>query len=89
MDSEPGLIPEPAVTDLAASQRFWCELLGFRARYARPDEGFAYLVLGGAHLMLDQVGLGRTWITAALEAPLGRGINFQLAVPASSPCRDG
>ena len=85
MGDEPGLVPELAVTDLAASQRFWCDLLGFRVRYARPDEGFAYLVLGGAHLMLDQAGLGRTWVTGALQAPLGRGINFQLAVPSVEP----
>lgn len=26
--------------------------------------------------MLDQAGAGRTRITAALEAPLGRGVNF-------------
>jgi catechol 2,3-dioxygenase-like lactoylglutathione lyase family enzyme len=64
-----------------ASQRFWCDLLGFREKHARLDEGFAYLVLDDAHLMLDQASVGRTWITAALEAPLGRGVNFQLAVP--------
>lgn len=85
MDREPGLVPELCVTDLATSQRFWCDLLGFTVKYARPNEGFAYLVLGEAHLMLDQAGVGRTWITAALEAPLGRGVNFQLAVPDLEP----
>lgn len=50
-------------------------------KYARLNEGFAYLALGEAHLMLDQAGVGRTWIAAALEAPLGRGVDFQLAVP--------
>jgi catechol 2,3-dioxygenase-like lactoylglutathione lyase family enzyme len=73
------------VTDLATSQRFWCDLLGFTVKYARLNEGFAYLVLGEAHLMRDQAGAGRTWITAALEAPLGRGVNFQLAVPDLEP----
>jgi len=77
----PGLVPELSVTDLATSQQFWCDLLGFRTKYARLDEGFAYLVLDESHLMLDQAGAGRTWITAAMEAPLGRGVNFQLAVP--------
>ncbi|MDR3034784.1 MAG: VOC family protein [Kitasatospora sp.] len=85
MAREPGLVPELSVTDLATSQRFWCDLLGFVVKYARLDEGFAYLVLGEAHLMLDQAGLGRTWITAALKAPLGRGVNFQLAVPDLEP----
>ena len=73
MDWEPGLVPELCVTDLATSHRFWCDLLGFREKYTRLNEGFAYLVLGEAHLMLDQTGIGRTWITAALEAPLGPG----------------
>ncbi len=82
---EPGLVPELSVTDLTASRRFWCDLVGFTVRYERPEEGFAYLVLGQAHLMLDQAGVGRTWVTARLEAPLGRGINFQLSVPSVEP----
>jgi catechol 2,3-dioxygenase-like lactoylglutathione lyase family enzyme len=85
VDWEPGLIPELCVTDLAASRRFWCELLGFTVKYARPEEGFAYLVLGRAHLMLDQAGVGRTWNTAALEPPLGRGVNFQFSVTSIEP----
>ena len=31
--------------------------------------------------MLEQAGVGRNWVTAPLEAPLGRGINFQISVP--------
>ncbi|MDR0343201.1 MAG: VOC family protein [Nocardiopsaceae bacterium] len=76
------------MTDLAASQRFWCGLLGFSEKYTRLNEGFAYLVLDKAHLMLDQAGIGRTWITAALETPLGRGVNFQLSVPSIEPVLD-
>jgi catechol 2,3-dioxygenase-like lactoylglutathione lyase family enzyme len=82
---EPGLVPELSVTDLTASRRFWCDLVGFTVEYERPEEGFAYLVLGQAHLMLDQAGVGRTWATARLETPLGRGINFQLSVPSIEP----
>ncbi|HET6187276.1 MAG TPA: VOC family protein [Trebonia sp.] len=85
MDEEPGLVPELAVTDLAASLRFWSDLLGFGVRNARPEEGFAYLVLGRSHLMLDQAGVGRTWVTAPFEPPLGRGVNLQLAVPSLGP----
>jgi catechol 2,3-dioxygenase-like lactoylglutathione lyase family enzyme len=88
MDEEPGLVPELSVTDLVTSKRFWCDLLGFREKYTRLSEGFAYLILDKAHLMLDQAGIGRTWITAALEAPLGRGVNFQLAVPSIEPVLD-
>ena len=52
MSSEPGLVPELAVTDYEASKRFWCDLVGFSLRYERPEEGFGYLVLGSAHLAL-------------------------------------
>ena len=80
MSSEPGLVPELAVTDYEASKRFWCDLIGFSVRYERPEEGFGYLVLGSAHLMLDQINQGRTWATGTLEAPLGRGINLEIQV---------
>lgn len=78
---DPALVPELLVTDLDASLRFWVGLCGFTVRYARPEEGFAYLVLGAAHVMLDQSGTGRDWITGPLDPPRGRGINFQISVP--------
>jgi catechol 2,3-dioxygenase-like lactoylglutathione lyase family enzyme len=87
VDWDPGLVPELCVTDLTASRQFWCDLVGFTVKYARPEEGFAYLVLGQAHLMLDQAGVGRTWATGRLETPLGRGINFQLSVPSIEPVK--
>ena len=80
MTCEPGLVPELSVTDYEASRHFWCDLIGFSLRYERPEEGFGYLVLGSAHLMLDQINRGRTWATGALEPPLGRGINFEVQV---------
>ena len=80
MTSEPGLVPELSVTDYEASRHFWCDLVGFSLRYERLEEGFGYLVLGNAHLMLDQINRGRTWETGALEPPLGRGINFEVQV---------
>ena len=80
MSNEPGLVPELSVTDYEASRRFWCDLVGFSLRYERPEEGFGYLVLGNAHLMLDQIDRGRTWATGPLEFPLGRGINLEVQV---------
>lgn len=80
MTCEPGLVPELSVTDYEASRHFWCDLVGFSLRYERLEEGFGYLVLGNAHLMLDQINRGRTWETGALEPPLGRGINFEVQV---------
>lgn len=80
---EPALVPELLVADLDRSLAFWCGLCGFTISYARPEECFAYVVLGSAHLMLEQAGVGRNWVTGPLDAPLGRGVNFQVSVPDS------
>jgi catechol 2,3-dioxygenase-like lactoylglutathione lyase family enzyme len=77
---ENALVPELSVRDLEASLRFYCDLLGFAVVYARLEEGFAFLERDGCQLMLDQIGLGRTWQTGPLEPPLGRGINLQLRI---------
>lgn len=81
----PRLVPELAVTDALASIRFWRDVLGFRVLYERPDEGFASMERDGVEIMLDQIGGGAPerrgiWDTGPLERPLGRGINFELAV---------
>lgn len=60
---EPDLVPELAVTDLERSMAFWCGVIGFDVRYERPEDRFAYLTLGRAHVMLDQISIGRTWAT--------------------------
>jgi catechol 2,3-dioxygenase-like lactoylglutathione lyase family enzyme len=78
-------VPELLITDLAASLNFWVTLCGFEILYDRPNEGFAYLHSGTAHIMLEQIGVGRNWIPGTLEKPLGRGVNFQVAVPAIMP----
>ncbi|PPF52811.1 bleomycin resistance family protein [Clavibacter michiganensis] len=78
--AEPDLVPELLVTDLAASLAFWRDLCGFAVVYDRPAEGFAYIARGGAHLMLEQSGIIRNWVTGPLERPFGRGINLQVAV---------
>jgi catechol 2,3-dioxygenase-like lactoylglutathione lyase family enzyme len=80
-DLEPALVPELLVADLSRSLSFWVGLCGFSVRYSRPEEGFAYIARGTAHVMLEQIGVGRNWVTGALESPLGRGINFQVSVP--------
>lgn len=80
-ESDPLLVPELLVSDVRQSIEFWCGLCGFEIDYERPEEGFAYISLGAAHIMLEQQGMGRNWITGPLERPLGRGINFQITVP--------
>ncbi|WP_427896098.1 bleomycin resistance protein [Kribbella sp. GL6] len=80
---DPALVPELLVESVAQSIEFWCGVCGFETRYERP--GFAYVVLGDAHVMLEQAGVDRNWVTAPLERPLGRGINLQIAVPSIVP----
>lgn len=77
------LVPELAVSDWQTSRAFYCDLVGFEVAYERPEEGFSYLVLGDAQLMIDQIGIGRTFDIdeAPLERPFGRGLNLQIRVP--------
>ena len=79
------LVPELLVADIDKSLRFWRDVCGFTVLFDRPDEGFAYLDLDGAQIMLDEIGQTRDWMTGPLEPPLGRGVNFQVSVPAIEP----
>lgn len=75
------LVPELDVADLKASLNVYVRIFGFRVLAERPEEGFAYLDLEGAHLMLEEVsGPGRRFRTAPLERPYGRGVNLQIRV---------
>lgn len=72
------MVPELLVSDLGASLRFWCGLCGFAVAYERPEDRFAYLDCTGQQVMLEEVmASGRRWVTAPLEQPFGRGINFK------------
>lgn len=75
------LVPELAITDYPQTLHFYTEILGFKIEYKREEEGFAYLSLGESQIMIDQIGVTRTWMTGELEYPLGRGINLQIEVP--------
>ncbi len=79
------LVPELLVTDIERSLRFWRDLCGFAVLFDRPDEGFAYLDRDGAQIMLDERTRTRNWETGPMEVPFGRGINFQINVPAIEP----
>ena len=54
--------------------------MGFSVVYERPEAGFAFIALGNAQIMLDEIGIGRTWRTGKLVPPLGRGVNLQIEV---------
>jgi len=83
----PSLVPELAVSDWRRSLAFYRDVLGFEQRYQRAEEGFAYLALGEAELMIDQIGLGRTFDDgyAPKTYPFGRGLNLQIRVPSLAP----
>jgi catechol 2,3-dioxygenase-like lactoylglutathione lyase family enzyme len=78
------LIPELCCTNIKASLSFYLETLGFRIQYQRDEEGFAMIEREGSCIMLDEVGQNsgietkRTWISAPMELPFGRGINLQI-----------
>ncbi|MHB1100560.1 MAG: bleomycin resistance protein [Burkholderiales bacterium] len=84
------VIPEFAVTNCAASLRFYCDVLGFEVAYERPEEGFAFITFGEAQLMIDQIDKGRNFEIedAPLEYPYGRGLNVQIRVDAVVPLVD-
>ena len=75
----PRLVPELYCSDLEQSLSFYVDLLGFTVQFMRPEERFAYLDREGAEIMLEQ-STGRTFLTAELERPYGRGVNFQIEV---------
>jgi catechol 2,3-dioxygenase-like lactoylglutathione lyase family enzyme len=77
------LVPELDVTDLNVSARFWCDVLGFRIAYQRPESLFMYVEFQGAQVMLMQHN--GSWETGALERPFGRGINLQIIVDDVGP----
>jgi len=79
------LVPELLVTDIRVSLNFWCGLCGFSIAFERLYEGFAFLDLEGAQVMLEEHGRNRNWITAPLAVPFGRGINFEISIRSIDP----
>ena len=76
------LVPELSIRDLDASLAFYRDLLGFSVRFSRPEDGFAYLELGRAQIMLEQLpdDMRPAWLTGELQVPFGRGLNLQIEV---------
>jgi len=81
------LVPELICSDIARSVGFYREVLGFRIRFERPEDRFAYLELGQAQLMLEQQG-PQSWLTGPMARPFGRGINLQIEVDSLEPILD-
>jgi catechol 2,3-dioxygenase-like lactoylglutathione lyase family enzyme len=79
------LVPELSITNFEKSLYFYTQILGFSVAYQRPEEGFAFLTLGNAQIMIDEIGKSRTWATGELDFPLGRGMNLQIEVKSVEP----
>ena len=74
------VIPEFVVSDLEQSRSFYCDLLGFRIEYERPEENFLFLSLEDCQLMLEE---GSTEELAQLTYPSGAVSIFPLALKMS------
>lgn len=73
------LVPELLVRDHARSLAFYVGTLGFRRLYGRDEEGFSFLDMGGAQVMIEEMSPERrNWVAGPLEAPFGRGMNLQI-----------
>ena len=81
------LVPELLVSDFTRSFIFYTQIIGFKKLYERSEEGFAYLDLDGAQIMIDQRQAGdpRDWVAAETAYPYGRGMNLEISVVAVEP----
>ena len=72
------LIPELSVFDILQTKNFY-EELGFKIEYERREEKFVFMSFQDSQFMFEQIHDGG-WNTGELTYPLGRGINFSIAV---------
>lgn len=72
------LIPELSVFSIDQTKDFYTDL-GFRIEYERPDDKFIFMSFQESQFMFEQIHEDG-WNTGELLYPLGRGINFSIAV---------
>ena len=72
------LIPELSVLDILQTKNFY-EELGFKIEYERQEEKFVFMSFQDSQFMFEQIH-DEGWNTGELIYPLGRGINFSIAV---------
>ena len=72
------LIPELSVFDILQTKNFY-EELGFKIEYERREEKFVFMSFQDSQFMFEQIH-DDGWSTGELIYPLGRGINFSIAV---------
>lgn len=72
------MIPELSVFDIEQTKRFYNDL-GFKIEYERPEEKFVFMSFQDSQFMFEQIH-DNGWNVSELTYPLGRGINFSIAV---------
>ena len=72
------MIPELSVFDIEQTKRFYNDL-GFKIEYERPEEKFVFMSFLDSQFMFEQIH-DNGWNIGELIYPLGRGINFSIAV---------
>ena len=72
------MIPELSVFDIEQTKRFYNDL-GFKIEYERPEEKFVFMSFQDSQFMFEQIH-DNGWNIDELIYPLGRGINFSIAV---------
>ena len=72
------MIPELSVFDIEQTKRFYNDL-GFKTEYERPEEKFVFMSFQDSQFMFEQIH-DNGWNIGELIYPLGRGINFSIAV---------
>ena len=72
------LIPELSVFDILQTKKIYKEL-GFKIEYERHKEKFIFMSFQDSQFMFEQIH-DEGWNTGELSYPLGRGINFSIAV---------
>ncbi|MCT4348005.1 VOC family protein [Vibrio sp. NC2] len=78
------MVPELSVSNFEHSLAFYVDVLGFSIRIRRENPDFVYLEQEHVQMMLEQIS-DEGWITGELEAPLGRGVNFQIELSDLEP----
>lgn len=72
------MIPELSVFDIEQTKRFYNDL-GFKIEYERPEDKFVFMSFQDSQFMFEQIH-DNGWNIGELIYPLGRGINFSIAV---------
>lgn len=77
------LLPELYVSNFPESLNFYSKIIGFTVEYTRENPSFAFLSLGDAQIMIQEIDPDEKeeYVTGSFDYPLGRGINFQIDVP--------